>query len=131
MNQALAPTPAPLLARRLGRRLGPHHFAYLRAAAEGLDRAALALRYLGLEHGHERRSAHTELVDQVRDIARRNGERAWRLVGITIRIAPSGAQRPTLQAFVEAPWCNKAWAWPSSTRSRQRPWPGQRWWCGL
>jgi integrase len=102
MNQALAPTPAPLLARRLGRRLGPHHFAYLRAAAEGLDRAALALRYLGLEHGHERRSAHTELVDQVRGIARRNGERAWRLVGITIRIAPSGAQRPTLQAFVEA-----------------------------
>lgn len=88
--------------RLLGRRLGPHHFAYLRASAEGLDPAASALRYLGIEHGHERRSAHTALVDLVRGIARRNGERAWRLVGITIRPAPSSTQRPTLQSFIEA-----------------------------
>ena len=98
MNQALASS----FSRLLGRRLGPHHFAYLRATAEGLDPAASALRYLGIEHGHERRSAHTQLVDQVRGIARRSGERAWRLIGITIQRTESGAERPTLQAFIEA-----------------------------
>ena len=98
MNQGLAAPPAS----RFIRRLGPHHFAYLRAIAEGLNAHTSAQRYLGVFHGHERRSAHNQLVDTVRAIARRVGERDWRLVGMTIQAASPNTQRPTLQAFVEA-----------------------------
>ena len=82
------------------RRLGPHHFAYLRAVAEGLDLADCARRYLGIEHGHEARTAHHEAVDAVRAVARRRGESAWRLVGLTIR-SPAGAPRPSLDVFAQ------------------------------
>ena len=91
MNQALASTQNS----RFIHRLGPHHFAYLRAIAEGLDANASAQRFLGVTHGHERRSAHHQLIDTVRAIARRSGERDWRLVGMTIRAANPGAERPT------------------------------------
>ena len=74
---------------RFVRRLGPHHFAYLRAVAEGLDVGDCARRYLGIEHGHEAKTAHPEAVDAVRAVARRRGESAWRLVGFTIRV-PGG-----------------------------------------
>ena len=80
-----SPAPAP----RFVRRLGPHHFAHLRACAEGLDLTDCARRYLGIEHGHEARTAHQEAVDTVRAVARRRDESAWRLVGLTIRV-PSG-----------------------------------------
>jgi len=85
---------------RFVRRLGPHHFAYLRACAEGLDLADCARRYLGIEHGHEAKTAHQEAVDAVRAVARRRGESAWRLVGLTIRTA-EGAPRPSLESFVQ------------------------------
>ena len=98
MNQALASTHNS----RFIHRLGPHHFAYLRAIAEGLDVHACAQRYLGVSHGHERRSAHQQLIDTVRAIARRSGERDWRLVGMTIQAASPSAERPTLQAFIDA-----------------------------
>jgi hypothetical protein len=49
--------------RRFVRHIGLHHFAYLRAVAEGLDIAQCAARYLGTEHGHEARSAHQQTVD--------------------------------------------------------------------
>ena len=98
MNQALASTRNS----RFIHRLGPHHFAYLRAIAESLDANASAQRFLGVTHGHERRSAHHQLIDTVRAIARRCGERDWRLVGMTIRAASPGAERPTLQAFIDA-----------------------------
>jgi hypothetical protein len=61
------------------RRLGPHHFAHLRAVAEGLAIVDCARRYLGIEHGHEAATAHPEAVDAVRALARRRGESAWRL----------------------------------------------------
>jgi len=77
--------PAPVRTARFVRRLGPHHFAHLRAVSEGLDLADCARRYLGIEHGHEARTAHYEAVDAVRAVARRRGESAWRLVGLTIR----------------------------------------------
>ena len=98
MNQPVASA----VRGRFIRRLGPHHFAYLRAVAEGLDIAGCAMRYLGVENGHERRAAHTQLVDTVRAIARRAGERAWRLVGVTIKAAASGTVRQSLQEFIEA-----------------------------
>ena len=85
---------------RFVRRLGPHHFAYLRAVSEGLDLADCARRYLGIEHGHEAKTAHHEAVDAVRAVARRRGESGWRLIGLTIR-APSGVPRPSLDAFAQ------------------------------
>ena len=85
---------------RFVRRLGPHHFAHLRACAEGLGVADCARRYLGIEHGHEAKTAHQEAVDAVRAVARRRGESAWRLVGLMIR-APGGEARPLLEAFAQ------------------------------
>ena len=91
-------SPAP--GARFVRRLGLHHFAYLRAVSEGLYLADCARRYLGIAHGHEAKTAHHEAVDAVRAVARRRGEPAWRLVGLTIR-TPEGAPRPSLESFVE------------------------------
>ena len=85
---------------RFVRRLGAHHFAHLRAVAEGLDVGECARRYLGIEHGHEAKTARQEAVDAVRAVARRRGESAWRLVGLTIR-SLAGAPRPSLDAFAQ------------------------------
>jgi hypothetical protein len=93
-------SPSPALGARFVRRLGPHHFAHLRACAEGLDLADCARRYLGIEHGHEAKTAHQEAVDAVRAVARRRGASAWRLVGLRIH-RPSGAPRPSLEAFAQ------------------------------
>jgi len=67
--------------RRFVWHIGLHHFADLRAVAEGLDIAQCVARYLGTEHGHEARSAHQQTVDAVRAIVRRRSE-PWRLVGL-------------------------------------------------
>ena len=91
-----SPTPGAHFVRRLG----PHHFAYLRAVAEGLDLSDCARRYLGIEHGHEAKTAHQEAVDAVRAVARRRGESAWRLVGLRIQ-SPAGVPRPSLEAFAQ------------------------------
>ena len=80
------------------RRLGRHHFAHLRAVAEGIDLQDCAKRYLGVEHGHAAKTAHEQTVDAVRAIARRRGERAWRLVGISIRFKIE-ANKPSLEDF--------------------------------
>ena len=72
---ALTETPSPSSTydapTRFVSRLGAHHFAHLRAVAEGLDIADSARRYLGIGHGHEARSAHLQTVESVRAIARR------------------------------------------------------------
>ena len=99
LSATLLSSTSPTVARFV-RRLGPHHFAYLRACAEGLERTDCARRYLGIEHGHEAKTAHQEAVDAVRAVARRRGESAWRLVGLTIRV-PSGEPRPSLDAFAQ------------------------------
>lgn len=80
-------------------RLGKHHFAYLRSIAEGLDRVESAKRYLGVEHGLQARDAHQQTVTAVRAIARRRGERYWRLIGWTIQ-ARIAAKRPSLEDFI-------------------------------
>ncbi|MBG6078198.1 tyrosine-type recombinase/integrase [Polaromonas sp. CG_9.11] len=94
------PTPPALENPRFVRRLGPHHFAHLRACAEGLDVADCARRYLGIAHGHEAKTAHQEAVDAVRAVARRQGDAAWRLVGLRIGQS-AGAPRPSLDAFTQ------------------------------
>jgi len=85
---------------RFVHRLGLHHFAHLRACAEGLSVADCARRYLGIGHGHEAATAHQEAVDAVRAVARRRGESAWRLIGLSIRVS-SGETRPSLDAFAQ------------------------------
>ena len=96
-----SPTLSMLAGTRFVRRLGPHHFAYLRAVAEGLDLTDSARRYLGTQHGHEARAAHQEAVDAVRAVARRKGDVAWRLVGLRIQ-SLTDAPRPALDDFVAA-----------------------------
>ena len=92
--------PAQAKTARFVRRLGPHHFAYLRAVSEGLDLGECARRYLGIEHGHEAKTAHHEAVDAVRAVARRQGDGAWRLVGLRIQ-SPVGMPQPSLEAFAQ------------------------------
>lgn len=82
-------------------RLGPHHFAHLRAVAEGIAVMESARRFLAIEHGHEATTAHRQTVDLVRTIARRHGDSAWRLIGVVIHTSEAG-ERPTLADFVES-----------------------------
>ena len=82
-----------------GRRIGAHHFAHLRAVAEGLSLVESAERYLGIEHGHQASTAHRTVVDALRALARRRGDRDWRLIGLMIRLA-TPAHRPTLEDFI-------------------------------
>ena len=81
-------------------RLGPHHFAHLRAVAEGIAVMESAKRFLAIEHGHEAITAHRQTVDLVRAIARRHGDAAWRLIGVVIHASDAG-ERPALADFVE------------------------------
>lgn len=80
--------------------LGRHHFAHLRAVAEGLTVADAAARFLGIEHGHEAVARHRTVVEQLRALARRRGDRAWRLVGLTIRLHDGAAMQPSLDEFI-------------------------------
>ena len=94
------PRPSKVAAVQYVRRLGNHHFAHLRAVAEGLDLQDSAKRYLGIEHGHQARSAHLQTVERIRAVARRAGEAGWRLIGLAIRIDWT-ADQPTLDEFIE------------------------------
>lgn len=80
--------------------LGTHHFAHLRAIAEGVPVSTSAFQYLGIHHGNQAVTAHRETVEAVRALALRHGEKAWRLVGLAI---PLGAEskNPTLEEFAE------------------------------
>lgn len=80
-------------------RIGQHHFAHLRAVAEGVTVQESAFRYLGIDHGHQAVTAHRQVVDHLRSLARRQGHRAWRLIGLTIRTRTTDA-RPDLEDFI-------------------------------
>lgn len=66
--------------------------------AEGLPIAVSAQRYLGIEHGNQAVGAHRQVVDHLRSLARRRGDKAWRLVGLTIRLRDHASQ-PSLEDF--------------------------------
>lgn len=109
--------------RKFVAKVGRHHFAHLRAIADGIDASKSAKLYLGVEHGHEAITAHRQTIDAVRAIARKHGKRdsAWRLIGLTIRpknehgkdsTAPNQPKgltgtrgeeekRPTIEEFIE------------------------------
>ena len=102
LNPSPRPNPDARARAVFVRRLGPHHFAHLRAVAEGLDITDCARRYLGVEHGHQARAAHQQASDAVRAVARRRGESAWRLIGLRLHAGlpgSSGAGRPALEDF--------------------------------
>lgn len=82
-------------------RLGKHHFAHLKAVAMGIPFQAAALRYLGIHHGHQGITAHRLTVDAVRALARRNGEPAWRLIGLMIQVDLEQPQAPSISEFAE------------------------------
>ncbi|MDM0029090.1 tyrosine-type recombinase/integrase [Variovorax saccharolyticus] len=86
----------------MGRRLGVHHCAYLRAVAEGLDIPDAARRYLGIEHGHQAITAHRATVELARTIARRRGDPRWRLLGAALPPIAWPDPPPTLEAWAEA-----------------------------
>jgi site-specific recombinase XerD len=65
-------------------RLGLHHFAYLRAVANGLSVVDCAKRYLGVQHGNAARKEHARLVSVTRALAQRRGDHRWRLLGLEI-----------------------------------------------
>lgn len=90
-----APAAAPTQAK-----LGLHHFAYLRACAEGLDPHGSAIRYLGCDPHDGRvllRQTHRRVVEQVQALARRCGDPRWRLVGLTLQAGPDTVQAPLAQ----------------------------------
>ena len=85
-------------------KLGLHHFAYLRACAEGVDPHEAATRYLGHDPHDGRvalRHARQQVVDQVQALARRSGDPRWRLVGLQLKVSPDAAQ-PPLEQWAEA-----------------------------
>lgn len=85
-------------------RLGAHHFAHVRALAEGLDVVSSAQRYLGIEHGNQAQAASRQTVAALRAIAHRRNEPAWRLIGLTLQVPSASNQpstQPSLQAFME------------------------------
>lgn len=83
-------------------RLGAHHFAYLRAIAEGLSVVDAARRYLAIDRAAEATAAHRAVVDRVRALARRRGDTRWRLIGIEIRDHTAGkALPPPLHEWAE------------------------------
>ena len=82
---------------RIGK-IGAHHFAHLRAVAQGIPIDESARRYLLVHHGHEVVSAHRTVVDCVRALARRRSESAWRLIGLSISINVPD-EKPSLEEF--------------------------------
>lgn len=92
----------------LGRKIGMHEFAYLRAIAEGVDGDAAARLYLGVGHAAEVMGAHRLVVDRIRAAARRRPGRAadptWRLLGIVLerREQDKSDPPPSLEAWAEA-----------------------------
>jgi site-specific recombinase XerD len=80
-------------------RLGRHHFAHLRAVAESVDPIESARLYLAIDHGHECVTAHRQVVDAVRAVARRHNESAWRLIGLSISVKVDAA-KPSFEDFI-------------------------------
>lgn len=97
------PHPPPSLsAATADARLGAHHFAYLRALAEGVSVLDAARRYLAVGHAAEAKSVHNAVVDRVHAIARRRSDPRWRLVGIEIQDLAAAQAQPSLQAWAES-----------------------------
>lgn len=60
-----------------------------------------ASRYLGVEHGHSTLAAHRQVVDKLRGLSRRRGDKDWRLIGLAIR-SGTASEAPPLEEWAEA-----------------------------
>ena len=94
-------------------KLGRHHFAYLRAIADGLDRTESAKRYLGIDHGHEAITASRNTIHAARVIAKRNNSSSsYRLIGLTIR--PKKSSGPATISLEDYIYQNDLQDWSES-----------------
>lgn len=94
-----------------GRPLGLDALTYLRALAQGISAEDAARRFLNVTGGAvELRQAHRAIVDEVRTLARRRGDPAWRLIGAELAEAgkrkragedPQTADVPSLEEWAE------------------------------
>jgi len=73
-----------------GDRLGLHHFAFLRALAQGLPVLDAARRYLSVDRLAEARTWEVSIGERVAAIARRRGDPRWRLVRLKIHANDKG-----------------------------------------
>lgn len=88
---------APLTSLSL-RRLGRNHFAHLRALAEGLTIFDSARHYLDADTQAEAVELHNQVVVRARSVARRMGQKRWRLVGLRI-VAKHLGDLPSIEDF--------------------------------
>lgn len=56
-----------------------------------------ARRYFGVDNGHEAMGAHQQAVEAVGAVARRQGDGAWRLVELKIRLLEGQAPLPLIK----------------------------------
>ena len=86
-----------------GTKVGRDQFAHLRAIAEGVSVEVAALNYLAIDHVASAVTAHREVVERVRAVARRRGDSRWRLIGLNLDGSTlAGAPKlPTLAAWAE------------------------------
>jgi hypothetical protein len=79
--------------------LGLPQIAYLRSLAEGVSMVDAAARYLDVSVPEQARKAHRTIVEQVRTLARRRGDPAWRLIGV--ELGEAAAARPGVPSLTE------------------------------
>ena len=91
-------------------RLGLHQLAYARAVTEGLPMREMAERFLGIAHGAAAPRAHQFTMDQVRALARRQGDPRWRLVGLKIADETVGSPTPTLDEWAASAGLDDGWS---------------------
>lgn len=109
------------------RRLGLHHLAYLRAVADGIDPQVAAKMYLGVEHGHEAVTAHRRVVDHLRGVARRRGDRDWRLIGMAIGRNRGGERaQPSLEDWAAERGLDDGWSEAELLEMYQEAYPADR-----
>ncbi|MCZ8256950.1 MAG: site-specific integrase [Polaromonas sp.] len=86
-----------------------HHFAYMRAIVNGIDRSVAADRFLDIDHGNQVPTAHRELVESLQRVARRMKKPTWRLLGVRVTAPPESAT-PTLHDWAESQGLNDDWS---------------------
>ena len=91
------------------KKLGLHHFAYMRAVVNGIDRSTAAERFLNIDHGNQTPTAHRELVETLQRIARRQSKNRWRLLGLKIE-SKQATDVPSMHDWAESNGLNDDWS---------------------
>jgi integrase len=84
-------------------KLGLHHFACLRAVAEGVPASKAAWQHLPIEHESAAAKAYRDLLDHVRALTRRLGDPRWRLLGLDLKDqTAAGGVAPPIYEWADA-----------------------------